>query len=151
MALRYSEAFLNAYKTSAKTKLTGVFETPPARTLTAEMKVWTGEFVNDTGASIPLGDDIFLGRLPKGVTIRSAYFIHTDAVDADVAGAGDVGLYNLDESIVGTGDQILSAAAIRVNENVDIVLDQDYNIVFECSVAISDGSKIRVVIMYTEM
>jgi hypothetical protein len=151
MAVIYSEPFKKTYKTSEKTKLVGVFETPDARTLTAEMKVWTGEFVNDLAAATLAGDDIFLGRLPKNVTIRSAFFVHTNAAGADVAGAADVGLYNLDETVVGTGDQILSAAAIRVSENVDLYLDNDYNIVVEPAVAVAVGSKLRIVIMYTEM
>lgn len=147
----YSDSFKNAYKTSAKTKLVGVFETPPARTLTAEMKVWTGEYVNDTAAAIAIGEEIFLGRLPKNATIRQAYFVHQTGAGVDVAGNGDLGLFNLDETPKATGDEILSAVGNRATEYVDLVLDQDYNIAFEPAVAVAVGNKIRVVIYYTEM
>jgi hypothetical protein len=152
MAVIYSEPFKKTYKTSEKTKLVGVFETPDARSLTAEMKVWTGEFVNDTGAGTTANDDIiFLGRLPKNVTLRSAFWLHTNNLGADIIGNANVGLYNLDESVVGTGDQILSTAGIRVNENLDLYLDNDYNVAIKPVPSIANGSKAKVVIMYTEM
>ena len=149
--MAYSNDYKNAYRTDLKEKLTGVFETVPARLQTAEMKVFTGEFVNDTGAVVPAGEEIFVGRLPKNVTIRSAFYIHQTSVGADVAGNADVGLFGLDEVAIAAGDEILSAAAIRVSENVDILLDQDYTIAVELTAAVANGSKVRVVIMYTEM
>jgi hypothetical protein len=147
----YSDAYLNAYKTSAKTKLVGVFETPPARTLTAEMKVFTGEFTNDTLAAIAIGMETFVGRLPKNVTIRSAFCVQTDVAGDPVVGNADVGLYNLDETAVATGDEILSAAANKISENSDLFLAADKSIAAKMSVAIAVGSTLRVVVMYTEM
>lgn len=149
--MAYSNDYKNAYRTDLKEKLTGVFETVPARLQTAEMKVFTGEFVNDTGAVVPAGEEIFVGRLPKNVTIRSAFYIHQTSVGVDVAGNADVGLFGLDEIAIGAGSEILSAAAIRVSENVDIWLDQDYAIAVELTAAVAVDSVVKLVIMYTEM
>lgn len=132
MAIVYSDEYKKSYKTSEKTSLVGVFETPDARTLTAEMKVASFSL---SGAP---ADEVFLGRLAANVTIRQVV-CHGNAADVTI------NIRDLDETTV-----LLAgvAAASGVSTNVNYLAPND--VIVEATL-VGAETNASVVVYYTEM
>lgn len=150
MAVVLSDFYKKSYKTSEKTNLVGVFETPDARTLTAEMKVMTLEATHAVAPGI--ADDVHLGRLPKGVRVRKVLFF------SNVAAATIVGLYALGSDADLAADPAPAQAfpaqtpvSLIESDNtlaeVDFELPSDHNVGYTGNI----GTQVKCVIYYTEM
>lgn len=138
MAEFYTDAFKNAYKTDSKDKLVGVFETIPARELTAEVKAFSAKYTV-LGTELA-SEKLYIGRLPKGVKVIGSHTVGLSSFS--------VGVETLDGATV-----LPAAIAADVGAGVytpsNLMFADDWN-VFASFGTVAAGD-IEIIILYTEM